>query len=93
MRRNLFICCESENREKYKTNVKRAFEDSVSIVEQPEKADLIYAIGDISPGMREQMDMFEKKGIKVVHVNENLVNARGYEAARKFPCRSAERGR
>lgn len=93
MKRNLFIFCKEENLKKYTAKVKGAFENSVSIVDQPEKADLIYAIGDISPGMKEQMNRFEEQGLKIVQVDENLVNARGYEAVRTFKSRSAERER
>ena len=93
MRRDLLLCCDKENMEKYRTRVQRAFGNSVNLVTSIEKADLVYAIGDISPYMKQQMEEYQKKGIKTVHVNKNLINQTGLELTKRVMEHGLERGR
>lgn len=92
MRRNLLLCCDKENLERYRIRVKRAFGNSVNLVNDIDKADLVYAIGAISPDMKKQMEEYQSKGIKTVHVNENLVNETGLALTKRILEHGLERG-
>lgn len=92
MERKLFLCCDKKNLEKYRNKVKRAFGNSTKVVDAMEQADLVYAIGKVSPYMQEQLDQAGKAGIKSVHVNENLINEEVYQRTLNF-SRDADRGR
>lgn len=92
MERKLFLCCDKKNLEKYRNKVKRAFGNSTKVVDAMEQADLVYAIGKVSPYMQEQLDQAEKAGIKSVHVNEHLINEEVYQRTLNF-SRDADRGR
>lgn len=93
MKRNLLLCCDKGNFEKYKGRIKNAFGDSVSLTNDPGKADLIYVMGEISPSMRERMEEYREMGIKMVEVNENLVNQDIYQSIHSYRAKNMERGR
>lgn len=93
MIRKLFLCCDAGDMPRYSEKVKRALGRSVKIVDAMEQADLVYAIGKVSPEMQEQLDQAEAAGIKSVRVNENLVNEQIYQNTLGFKGRDADRGR
>lgn len=91
MRRNLFIVCEEKNRERFLGRVINALGDSVRIVTDAGQADLAYVIGNISPGMKEEIGRCQMEGIKTVKVNENLINEELFEKMPVFRI-TKERG-
>lgn len=93
MKRKLFLCCNKDDIQKYSEKVKRALGRSTKIVDAMEQADLVYAIGEISPEMQKQMEQAKAAGIKTVHVNENLINEEVYQRTLNFKGRDADRGR
>lgn len=74
MRRNLLLCCEEKNRERFQTKIRRAFGSSVTVVDELNQSDLIYVVGTITPAIQQQLSEYKESGIKTVYVNENLVN-------------------
>lgn len=93
MKRNLFLCCSKGDRQKYQGKVKKAFGNSVKIVDAMDQSDLVYAIGKVSPEMQKQLDQAKDAGIRAVYVNENLINEEVYKRTLNYRGRDAERGR
>lgn len=93
MKRNLFLCCEEKDRERFQAKIRRTFEDSVTLVNEVGQADLVYAVGTVTPAMQQQLTDYEKNGIKTVHVNENLINETVFGQVFRYQSRSSERER
>lgn len=93
MKRNLFLCCNRGDRQKYRGKIKKAFGNSVKLVDAMEQADLIYTIGKVSPEMQKELDQAKLAGIREVYVNENLINEEVYRRTLNYRSRDAERGR
>ena len=93
MSRNLLICCDKANMEKFKRKVKLGLGNSVNLVNDVRMADLVYVIGAVSPAMQQQIADYQAKGIKTVHVNEQLVNEEVYNAIHAGLARTREKER
>lgn len=88
MKRNLFLFCEEKNRERFQLKIRKTFEDSVAIVGDVGQADFVYAVGAVTPDMQQQLTDYEKSGIKIVCVNENLINESVFDQVFRYQSRS-----
>ena len=77
--KRLFICCDKDNRARVEHRAKTAFGHTVSIVDDMNKADLAYIVGNITPDMESNMKMLKENGIRTVKENENFINENLYE--------------
>ena len=89
--RKLFICCDKQDMQANRRKVTQALGSSVTLVDGMEQADLVYAIGKVSPEMQQQLEQAEAAGIHSVCVNDNLINEE--VCARTFPFRGQIRER
>lgn len=93
MKRNLFLCCEEKDRERFLAKIRRTFEDSVTLVGDVRQADLVYAVGTVTPAMQQQLADYEKNGIKTVHVNEDLINETVFNHVLRYQSKNSEKER
>lgn len=77
--KRLFICCDKDSRHRVEHRAKTAFGHTVSIVNDMNKADLAYVVGNITPDMHGELKRLEESGIRTVRVNENFINEQIYE--------------
>ena len=91
--RKLFLCCDKKDMQTNRRKVTRVLGSSVTLVDAMEQADLVYAVGKVSPGMQQQLKQAEAIGIPSVCVNDNLINEEVCARAFKFRSRITERGR
>lgn len=77
--KKVFICCEEEKRERSIAKAKSSFYRAVKIVEDVTVADMAYVVGTVTPQMQIQIKQLEEAGVKIVKVNDNLINEELYE--------------
>lgn len=94
MTRNLYVCCREEQRGRINTLIHHAFEDSVTVVTDIGKADAAYVVGKPTPEMMKQVEECQRKGVRTIPVNENLINEEVKEQVyKRFHMQSRERER
>lgn len=72
--KSLYLCCEKSILPKMTDRARKAFGQSFEVVHDMKQADLAYVVGEVTPEMQSEMVDLKKNGIKMVKVNENLID-------------------
>lgn len=89
--KKIFICCEEGKRERSIAKAKSPFYRAVKIVEDVTAADMAYVVGTVTPEMQKQIKQLEEAGVRIVKVNDNLINEDLYEKMIRGGVRVQER--
>lgn len=90
--KKIYLICDCNKREKLIEKAKSPFCRAVGIVEELEKADMIFVAGAVTPEMTADIKAAGTSGIPMVKVNDNLVNEELFEKLLRGRVRTIEKG-
>lgn len=77
--KKLFICCDRAARERIVERAKTAFGHAIAVVDDMNRADIAYIVGNVTPEMQKEMKELEQHNLRTVKVNENFIDEELYE--------------
>lgn len=77
--KNIYICCPKHLKQTLQENAELRFQNLYVVKKQLEEADMVYAIGEVTSSMEEEIKQANKNGIPIIYASEKFRNEAVYE--------------
>lgn len=77
--KKIYVVCRKEQRDAVSERFSFLWQDMFSAKEEEKDTELAFVVGMVTPEMQEKINQLEKAGVRMVRVNDNLINEELYE--------------